>query len=74
MTVAVCFRCGERKVGAFGACGKCGVQPITDDDLVLSLAMTDHYFDRPTLAQMGDRISSSHGEQSWQTLPSHVAH
>jgi hypothetical protein len=44
------------KFGAFVACPICGVKPATDDDLVLSLMMTDHYFDIATMQQMGQAI------------------
>ena len=44
MTTAVCFRCGELKFGAFCPC-QCGAMPQTEDELAISLAMTDHYFD-----------------------------
>lgn len=53
MTIAVCYMCGELKFGAFNSCGKCGGSPKTEDDFALSLAMTDHYFDKPTLEKMG---------------------
>ncbi len=56
MTVAVCFHCGELKFGAFCPCNECGQTPETDDDLVLSLAMTDHFFDRSTLEGMGRQV------------------
>jgi hypothetical protein len=56
MTVAVCFKCGIIKFGAFVPCPDCSAAPQTEDDLVLSLAMTDHYFDRPTLEQMGAAV------------------
>ena len=56
MTTAVCFKCGVIKFGAFVPCPECSACPQTEDDLALSLAMTDHYFDRPTLEQMGAAI------------------
>jgi hypothetical protein len=56
MTQAVCFYCGAIKFGAFVACEQCNRIPKTDDELVLSLAMTDHYFERKTLEQMGANI------------------
>jgi hypothetical protein len=56
MTAAICFKCGEFKFGAWTACQKCGALPETDDDRVLSLAMTDHYFDQATLGQMGEAV------------------
>jgi hypothetical protein len=56
MTQAVCFSCGVMKFGAFVACPICGVKPTTDEDLILSFAMTDHYFDIATMHQMGQAI------------------
>lgn len=56
MTQAVCFRCGEIKFGSFCPCGKCRAVPATDDDLALSLAMSDHYFSMDELRAMGERI------------------
>jgi hypothetical protein len=60
MTIAVCFRCGAIKFGAFVPCTECGADPKTEDDLALSLAMTDHYFDRDALEQMGRRVAEGH--------------
>ena len=56
MTQAVCFKCGEIKFGAFVACSHCGGTPVSDEDLVLSLAMTDHYFTLDVMRQMGQSI------------------
>ena len=53
MTSAICCNCGEFKFGAFCECEECGHIPKTDDDLVLSLVMTDHYFDTDALESMG---------------------
>ena len=51
------FKCGEMKHGAFTDCPHCGGRPVTDDELVLSLAMTDHYFDLATMKQMGASVA-----------------
>jgi hypothetical protein len=56
MTQAVCYRCGVIKFGAFVPCPDCGAMPDNEDDLALSLAMTDHYIDMPTLRRMGESI------------------
>jgi hypothetical protein len=56
MTTAVCFKCGAIKFGAFVPCPECGGFPRNEDELALSLAMTDHYFDMPTLDQMGASV------------------
>lgn len=72
MTQAVCFKCGEIKHGAFTECPHCGATPVTDDDLVISLAMTDHYFDLATMKQMGAAVAEGNlpnlDEKSQQEL------
>ena len=56
MTMAVCYKCGEIKFGAFCPCDKCGEKPETEDDLIISLAMTDHQFDMATLEKISETI------------------
>ena len=56
MTQAVCFNCGDMKWGAFNHCENCGAMPRSDDELMLSLACTDHYFDLETLRRIGGDI------------------
>jgi hypothetical protein len=63
MTMAVCFKCGKIKFGAFVPCPDCRTAPQTEDDLVRSLAMTDHYFDMPTLEQMGAAVRDGNPPQ-----------
>jgi hypothetical protein len=63
MTMAVCFKCGVIKFGAFVPCPECSAAPRTEDELALALAMTDHYFDRPTLEQMGAAVRDGHPPQ-----------
>ena len=52
MTVAICFACGEFKVGAFTPCPTCGAEPASDEELAHSLALTDHYLTPEGLAQV----------------------
>ena len=52
MTVAICFACGEFKLGAFTPCPACGTEPQTDEDLAHSLALTDHYLTPEGLEQV----------------------
>ncbi|QDT41818.1 hypothetical protein Pan241w_18860 [Gimesia alba] len=60
MTTAVCFQCGHLKFGSFLACDECQAKPRTDDELIVSLAMSDHYFEKATLESMGQYIKE-HG-------------
>ncbi len=57
MTVAICYKCGAMKVGAFSVCKQCGAIPSSEDDYVVSLSMTDHYFDISTLEEIGRNIA-----------------
>ena len=36
MTLAVCFKCGKAKFGAFNPCEGCQAMPQSEDDFVLS--------------------------------------
>ncbi|MDQ4140216.1 MAG: hypothetical protein M3142_06795 [Bacteroidota bacterium] len=58
MTTAVCYNCGKFKTSAFVPCYQCGAIPKQDDDIVLSLALTDHFFDHTTLESMGETIQN----------------
>lgn len=58
MTTVVCYKCGKFKTGAFTPCSNCKAMPKEDDDLILSLALTDHFFDRTTLKNMGAEIET----------------
>jgi hypothetical protein len=49
MTTAVCYLCGSFKFGAFVQCKKCGTKPVTDNDLALSMALSDRNQDQSTL-------------------------
>ena len=56
MTTAVCIHCGELKFGSFVPCHSCSGQPSTNHELIISLAMSDHYLDLDTLKQVGNSI------------------
>lgn len=58
MTVAVCFKCGAFKWGAFNPCEKCGAKPVDPDQLAVSMAMSDHHFDKPDLERFGAAIQA----------------
>jgi hypothetical protein len=56
--MAVCFSCGEAKFGAFVACKKCNTKPKNNEDIALSLFLSDHFFERDNLRQMGESIKN----------------
>lgn len=58
MTHAVCFHCGEMKWGAFTACKNCGARPKSDDDLMLSIMLTNHNLSSDQLAYYGRSIKA----------------
>jgi hypothetical protein len=57
MTTAVCFKCGKLKFGAFLPCEAGSALPQDEEEIAISLAITDHYFDLPTLKQIGASIA-----------------
>lgn len=56
MTVAICYRCGAQKSGAFVSCRTCGFVPDTETELAYALAFTDHHLPKDVLTQVGDGI------------------
>jgi hypothetical protein len=58
MTVAVCFKCGEFKLGALTPCPSCGDFPAERSDIVTSVALTDHYLSNPELEEARQRIKT----------------
>jgi glutaredoxin len=58
MTIAACFNCGEIKFGGFTSCPKCKRAPETDDDLAISLELTDHYYSQTELEKFGAQIKA----------------
>jgi hypothetical protein len=58
MTQAVCFKCEVIKFGAFVVCDKCEALSESEDDLMLSVVLTDQYFGPATLQQMGRAIEA----------------
>ena len=57
MTVAVCFKCGSFKFGAFNPCPDCGALPENDDDRAVSFALTDHFGNRQELEVIAKQIA-----------------
>ena len=63
MAVAVCFQCGTFKTAAFCPCPDCSAVPQDEEEIALSLAMTDCYFDRPALQEISSSIQSGRPPQ-----------
>jgi hypothetical protein len=56
MTIAICMNCGEEKWGAFNPCEKCGFHPRTEGELVWSICVSDHYLNKETMREIGDKV------------------
>lgn len=56
MTQAACFKCGEIKHGAFTTCKHCQERPINEADLMVSLALSDHYLAPKELLDISSEI------------------
>jgi hypothetical protein len=68
MMQAVCFKCGVIKFGAFVPCHKCEAFPESEDELMLSLAFTDHYFYPATLQKIGRAIEAGESPEIEQSM------
>ena len=58
MTAAICFHCGKTKFGALTTCGVCGSTPSEEDDIALSMALSDHYHTVEHLEVLGWQIAN----------------
>lgn len=58
MTKAICWRCGNLKHGAFNPCPSCGLEPLDDEDILISLYLTDHFQSDEDLQDFVGRIRS----------------
>jgi len=56
MTVAICLKCGEFKLGAWTPCRACGFTPNDDESYTKHLLVTDHYLSREELDDFSQRI------------------
>ena len=52
MTLAICFACGAIKFGALCPCDTCGAAPKEEDELAVSLLMTDRRLSMPALKKL----------------------
>lgn len=56
MTMAVCFKCGCTKWGAFTECPDCGFAPETEADKSKSLSLSDWVQDGDTLQEISEEL------------------
>lgn len=61
MTTATCIYCGTLKFGAFVPCQECDRIPTERNEVIRSLALTDHHFTHAELGDFGIQIRN--GEQ-----------
>lgn len=58
MTKSICFKCGAEKFGALTQCGSCHATPGDEDDLALSLVLSEHLSSRTQLEVLAHEIRS----------------
>ena len=58
MTKAIFWKCGVFKTGSFVPCPNCNADPITEDNKLISLFLTDHYHDEASLNALHVQIRS----------------
>lgn len=56
MTIAVCMRCGARKVGALTSCGRCAFAPSDHRDKARAMLMSDRHLPIDQLDAIAERI------------------
>ena len=57
MSLAICFKCGERKNQPFDACAECGSVPTSASERTVSLAMSTYITPDSQLARYGAEIA-----------------
>ena len=58
MTRAICWQCGAFKSGSWMPCPNCSSDPITDDERIISLFLSDHYHNEKSLNALHFQITS----------------
>lgn len=60
VTLAICFKCGAKKDGAFGPCSACKASPRLEAELVFSLALCEHLSSPSQLLHHANEIKNHH--------------
>ena len=58
MTKAICWQCGAFKTGSWIPCPNCSADPITNDERIISLFLSDHYHNEKSLNALHAQITS----------------
>jgi hypothetical protein len=58
MTIAVCIRCGAKKLGALTLCPGCGFAPLDNSDKAKAMILTDHSLSRDQIDMIAARIQA----------------
>ena len=58
MTNSICFKCGAQKIGALTQCGSCHVAPRKEEDLALSLFLSEHISSKSNLEVLAQKLRS----------------
>lgn len=56
MTISLCFKCGAQKLAALAECNVCRTSPRADDELALSLVLSEHLSSNGQLSNYGHEI------------------
>ena len=54
----ICFQCGSEKIDPLQVCATCKSQPETEEEMVLSVLLSEYLLDRKTLIKAAE--SDSH--------------
>jgi hypothetical protein len=58
MTIAICFACGAIKFGALCPCETCKATPKSEDEIAVSLLLSDHHMPIPDLEALSEAMVS----------------
>ena len=61
MTTAVCYKCGAIKLGCWTTCDRCRVSPSSEDELVVSMALSDHFLNSRALLRLSEHVAAGLG-------------
>lgn len=58
MTMAICLKCGGKKLGALTPCAVCRFEPVESIDQAKSLLLSDHYMAPSELDGASEKLKS----------------